>query len=1064
MISTGAFLDEMTASNKQPNLAEKFAAVWEKKNAKAARAGGVSLMALSLAACGGSSDTAATDTPADDAATPVEPTTPVVPTTPTVNAITLDGTETTVAGTAGADKISGVVSALTSADTVNEKAVITGGEGDDTLALSMSTNFAGFTADVGSMSGVETVELTNTSSASRQFDASGISGVTTYVVDGTNGAVTLIDVADLAALSVKSLASGAVSITFDTATVKGTADTWSVDVNGVGTANSAAATAAANTKYVDITATGVETLELASNGAPAAASAADAAANYVSLAGTSGAKTITVTGSNAIDIEDVSAAVTSFDASEVSGNVTVDLTAAAADALTSVKTGAGADSVTVTPTDMPLNGAIDLGAGEDTLVLSGATDTVSQYVIKGVETLDVTLATGTASVDLAKSEIPATYVIAEGENNSNAYTGVITFVGDSGAKEIDIVGAHSNTSAKIDTDTTGAVTLDMDPTSAGKATATETAATDIIADKAASFTLDMAAHSVMTGTMSADKATTVTVKTASTGQTLDLQAAKVETLDITTGGTLALAGTADIGSAQVLTVAAGKGVNLTGSSETLAKLSTATLSGSGTSSAVTLGAVGATDLSYATSITATGLKAGLTIGNIDAGTESVTLDVKGTTGTVTVSNSGALLASKSVTVEADGSQGAIDLGTVGATGDAVKNVTINAADALGGITIGNGTTANVDIFATGSITINGSNLNANGAQIDTEDTATATTVALAGGISTDNYDISTGTKQTSLTVTGDLGSGSDDLDIDIAITTAAAGQTIDVSGFVAENVNITHATGTHAKATSFVGSKSTSVTDKVTLDNGVFSKLSLTDIDLLAVDNTGAVDVNASALSGKAQAVAAVTAGDVLSLTGTDAADTIDLSKLTDGGADIVIHVEGSKGADTVTGSFAVDHFEYINADNGADSIKSFVAGSSGDVLNFGLPLGTNSAVQLQQSAADAITATAVGTAVDIDGQIALIKNAADEASEVAALFAVASNSNGYAYLDSAADGSEEAIVLTGVDDSTTIYVWNVINTSGYAIADTEVTSLGTITLSSGDIDDFVAANFTMIA
>jgi len=56
MISTGAFLNEMDASNKQETVAEKFARVWEKKNAKAARAGGVSLMALSLAACGSSSD------------------------------------------------------------------------------------------------------------------------------------------------------------------------------------------------------------------------------------------------------------------------------------------------------------------------------------------------------------------------------------------------------------------------------------------------------------------------------------------------------------------------------------------------------------------------------------------------------------------------------------------------------------------------------------------------------------------------------------------------------------------------------------------------------------------------------------------------------------------------------------------------------------------------------------------------------------------------------------------------------------------------------------------------
>ena len=35
MISTGAFQNEMDASDKQPTLAEKFVAVWEKKNAKA---------------------------------------------------------------------------------------------------------------------------------------------------------------------------------------------------------------------------------------------------------------------------------------------------------------------------------------------------------------------------------------------------------------------------------------------------------------------------------------------------------------------------------------------------------------------------------------------------------------------------------------------------------------------------------------------------------------------------------------------------------------------------------------------------------------------------------------------------------------------------------------------------------------------------------------------------------------------------------------------------------------------------------------------------------------------
>jgi len=57
MISTGAFRTEMDASSKQQELVKKLTAAWEKKNSKAARAGGVSLMALTLAACGDEDDT-----------------------------------------------------------------------------------------------------------------------------------------------------------------------------------------------------------------------------------------------------------------------------------------------------------------------------------------------------------------------------------------------------------------------------------------------------------------------------------------------------------------------------------------------------------------------------------------------------------------------------------------------------------------------------------------------------------------------------------------------------------------------------------------------------------------------------------------------------------------------------------------------------------------------------------------------------------------------------------------------------------------------------------------------
>ncbi|MED7677133.1 hypothetical protein GN286_04175 [Rhodobacteraceae bacterium IMCC15231] len=57
IMSNGSFLDEMSASNKQSELVKTLTAAWEKKNTKAARAGGASLMALSLAACGGDDNT-----------------------------------------------------------------------------------------------------------------------------------------------------------------------------------------------------------------------------------------------------------------------------------------------------------------------------------------------------------------------------------------------------------------------------------------------------------------------------------------------------------------------------------------------------------------------------------------------------------------------------------------------------------------------------------------------------------------------------------------------------------------------------------------------------------------------------------------------------------------------------------------------------------------------------------------------------------------------------------------------------------------------------------------------
>ena len=71
MISTGTFLNGMDASNKQSELVKKLVKAWEKKNTKAVRAGGVSLMALSLAACGDDDTTPFAQSDIDAATAPL---------------------------------------------------------------------------------------------------------------------------------------------------------------------------------------------------------------------------------------------------------------------------------------------------------------------------------------------------------------------------------------------------------------------------------------------------------------------------------------------------------------------------------------------------------------------------------------------------------------------------------------------------------------------------------------------------------------------------------------------------------------------------------------------------------------------------------------------------------------------------------------------------------------------------------------------------------------------------------------------------------------------------------
>jgi len=184
MISTGAFLNEMDASSKQPSTAEKFAAVWEKKNAKAARAGGVSLMALSLAACGGSSSTTTETTDTTD-------TTPVTPAGPTPAAWELTtGVDTLIGVSGGDESVSGVFGT-----TYKATDTIVDGSSADSDTVSITTTTAATTA--GTISGVESVNFTFNTLANSSLDATSISGATITVSQAKAGSTGTVAVNNL---------------------------------------------------------------------------------------------------------------------------------------------------------------------------------------------------------------------------------------------------------------------------------------------------------------------------------------------------------------------------------------------------------------------------------------------------------------------------------------------------------------------------------------------------------------------------------------------------------------------------------------------------------------------------------------------------------------------------------------------------------------------------------------------------------------------------------------------------------------------------------------------------
>jgi len=403
----------------------------------------------------------------------------------------------------------------------------------------------------------------------------------------------------------------------------------------------------------------------------------------------------------------------------------------------------------------------------------------------------------------------------------------------------------------VSSDHTGAttVTYSASATSVTAKTAQATAADYTFAAAAGALTVNVGAYVDATNSViTADKASSVTLNTTSGGSSAEtpveqttfgavltaaeatsvtvdskgilaassgVSAAKATTASVTIG---AAAGDFDLNTPLLtsLTTVAGAGLDLRGSTLTklesvnasanvghtqlpaLAAATSITLSGAGTSatlgkSQVTIGQVGSSTKDSDVTITASGLKGGLTVGAIQSSAGyDVTANISGVTGNVDLSagvgtgtggddvyltaeniggtlNIGAVVATGDVVIKTDGTAGAVTLSTI--SGDAV---TVDVSDNIAG------TTYNGTITAKSSATLNLSDLQANTVTVAAKTASTALAVAVTGGIAVDAITINGVSTNTSITVTGDLGVGDDTLVVNGYASTKT--QAINVSG------------------------------------------------------------------------------------------------------------------------------------------------------------------------------------------------------------------------------------------------------------------------------------------
>ena len=232
-----------------------------------------------------------------------------------------------------------VVSGFMGTNTFQPNDKLDAGRGNDTLKVSLDTNFTGLTT--GYVKNVENLELTNTSNAVRYFNMNNIENIKNIVMIG-NYATRLTNESNIATLTASDVKQGEIAIVYNPATVSGSNDTQELFLENVGTKD----------QKVGVNFSGIENLNITTK----------TQASFISGVDN---KNVNITGAVSLDIE-TGQNVESIDASTFAGNLTADVTASTA--IKTIKGGSGKDTFKfASVAGANPNLTIDGGANEDSV-------------------------------------------------------------------------------------------------------------------------------------------------------------------------------------------------------------------------------------------------------------------------------------------------------------------------------------------------------------------------------------------------------------------------------------------------------------------------------------------------------------------------------------------------------------------------------------------------------------------------------------------------------------------------------------------------------------------------